>query len=213
MALEIWKGRPRLLVNQGTGVLELLSDTAIDDGQWHNVRAQFNPSYLEVTVDSQKKSLRPRGSDRHINLNGLLYFGGIEPSKRGQAVSQGIQGANKATIGTYGGLRGCLQKLELDGRKIGLPEVLETSKIKAGCVWEYPCLSKSGGPCVMGSVCFQQGTSGFRCECDGPICTKAELGGINSNVMHKPPIPVSFTPFPLQLAHLTNGAQNGLCVQ
>ena len=76
-----------------------------------------------------------------------------------------------AVPGTYGGLRGCLQNLELDGRKIGLPDVLETSGIQATCVWQYPCLAKSS-PCVEGSVCFQQGTSGFKCDCDWPVCIK-----------------------------------------
>ena len=164
---------------------------AIDDGQWHEIRTQFNPSYMEITVDNQKKTLRPASGDKNIDLSGLLYFGGVHHSKRSQAVLQGLKGASHAAAGTYGGLRGCIHDIELDGRKIGLPEVLETSEIQAGCVWEYPCLSKSGGPCVLGSVCFQQGTSGFRCECDGPVCTKAELDGKErQDSLPKPPVPV-----------------------
>ena len=83
---------------QGEGVIELLSDVAIDDGQWHQVRAQFNPSrYMEVTVDGVKKSLRPPDgsgggrADRNIDLSGLLYFGGVHASKLGQANAQGIK--------------------------------------------------------------------------------------------------------------------------
>ncbi len=83
----------------------------------------------------------------------------------------GVKSAVSAQPGTYGGLRGCLQLLELDGRKIGLPDVLETSGIQATCVWQYPCLAKNS-PCVEGSVCFQQGTSGFKCDCDWPVCVK-----------------------------------------
>ena len=50
---------------------------------------------------------------------------------------------------------------------IGLPEVLETSSIQAGCLWQYPCLAQNG-PCIDGAVCFQKDYSGFKCECDQP---------------------------------------------
>ena len=125
---------------QGNGVIELWSDVEVNDGGWHEVRAQFNPSYMEVTVDGRKKSHRPELRDnRHIDLSGLLYFGGIEAVKRSRAVSQGVTAAQAAPVGQLGGLRGCLSQLELDGRRIGLPEVLETNSIEAGCLWQYPC--------------------------------------------------------------------------
>ena len=86
-------------------MIELLSDVAIDDGQWHLVRAQFNPSrYMEVTVDDAKKSLRPPEvggggghTDKNIDLSGLLYFGGVHSSKLGQANAQGIKARNIAS--------------------------------------------------------------------------------------------------------------------
>ena len=72
-------------------MIELWSDVEVNDGGWHEVRAQFNPSYMEVTVDGRKKSHRPELLDnRHIDLSGLLYFGGIEAIKRSRAVSQGF---------------------------------------------------------------------------------------------------------------------------
>ena len=43
---------------QGNGVTELWSDVEVNDGGWHEVKAQFNPSYMEVTVDGRKKSHR-----------------------------------------------------------------------------------------------------------------------------------------------------------
>jgi hypothetical protein len=76
---------------QGNGVIELKSNILVNDGQWHDVKAQFNPAYMEVSVDGEKKSLRPRlGENKHIDLSGLLYFGGIEPgTKKLRAVDQG----------------------------------------------------------------------------------------------------------------------------
>ena len=66
-------------------------------------------------------------------------------------------------------LQGCLQDLELDGRSIGLPEVRETSGIKAGCVWTFPCLSEGSGVCD-GATCVQSGTEGYECKCPEGGC-------------------------------------------
>ncbi len=45
------------------------SNILVNDGQWHDVKAQFNPAYMEVSVDGEKKSLRPRvGENKHIDL-------------------------------------------------------------------------------------------------------------------------------------------------
>lgn len=136
----------------------------MNDGGWHEVKAQFNPSYMEVTVDNIKKSHRPENRDnRQIDLSGPLYFGGVQVTKRSRASAQGVNVASS-------GLRGCLSQLELDGRRIGLPEVLETASIESGCMWQYPCLSS---PCIEGAACLQQSISGFKCECEhAPVCTK-----------------------------------------
>ena len=125
---------------KGNGVIELWSNTKVNDGGWHNVQAQFNPSYLEVTVDGHKKSHRPElRENQHIDLNGLMYFGGMETMKKSRAAMQGVAAAQALPFGQLGGLRGCLSQMELDGRQIGLPEVLETKSIEAGCLWQYPC--------------------------------------------------------------------------
>ncbi len=96
-------------------MIELRSDVVVNDGGWHEVRAQFNPAYMEVSVDGKKKSLRPTGGkSRHIDLSGLLYIGGVEAAKRSRAATQGVKSASKGH-----GLQGCLSQLELDGRRIG----------------------------------------------------------------------------------------------
>ena len=91
---------------QGSGVTELWSDVQVNDGGWHEVKAQFNPSYMEVTVDGVKKFHRPElRQNRHIDLSGLLYFGGIEATKRSRAVSQGVTAAQAAPMGQLGMFR------------------------------------------------------------------------------------------------------------
>ena len=91
-------------------------------------------------MDGHRKSHHSELHDnRHLDLSGLLYFGGIDAAKQSRAVSQGVYAAKGISFGQQGGLRGCLSQLELDGRQIGLPEVLETKFINTGCVWQYPC--------------------------------------------------------------------------
>ena len=76
---------------------------------------------------------------------------------------------------------------------LGLPEVLETSSIQAGCLWQYPCLAPNG-PCIEGAVCFQKDFNGFRCECDhAEVCTKeAFQDGVFGNTRGGRPVAVSF---------------------
>lgn len=150
---------------QGNGIVELSSKSAVNDGRWHELLARFNPSYMEISVDGANETLRPSpGESQHLDLNGLLYFGGVDPSKRSRALSQGVAGASEA-------LEGCIRDLELDGRKIGLPSVKETSGILAGCEWAFPCLEERGVSCHYPEGCVQKGTSGYECVCqNGESC-------------------------------------------
>ncbi len=150
-----------VLLPQGNGVIELLSDTSVTDGNWHTVLAKFNPSYMELTVDGARKTLRPMsGENRHVDLSGLLYFGGVEPSRRERAGKQGV----KAAQSDGSNLEGCLRSLTLDGRQIGLPDVKETSGIVADCIWDFPCLNDPAN-CPSGATCVQVGTDRFKCDC------------------------------------------------
>lgn len=130
---------------QGNGVLELIHPTSLADGAWHEIKTQFNPRYMEITVDGETRTMRPpKGENRRIDLTGPMYFGGIDSEKRrSRARDQGVRSAEEGLQQ----LQGCLQGLLLDGKEIGLPEVKETKGIKAECVWTFPCLDcgASGG--------------------------------------------------------------------
>ena len=57
-------------------------------------------------MDGVKKFHRPElRQNRHIDLSGLLYFGGIEATKRSRAVSQGVTAAQAAPMGQLGMFR------------------------------------------------------------------------------------------------------------
>ncbi len=93
-----------------------------------------------------------------------MFVGGILLKKKARAIKQGVRAAAAA-----GGLQGCLHNLRLDGRLIGLPEVLETYEVRAGCGWEFPCAA-AVSPCGAGETCSQEGMAGHSCSCAQPPC-------------------------------------------
>ncbi len=58
-------------------MIELKSSSQVSDGRWHQLRAQFNPTYMELGVDGERKSQRTRsdGSKSALEINGPIYFG------------------------------------------------------------------------------------------------------------------------------------------
>nr|XP_040572532.1 chondroitin sulfate proteoglycan 4-like [Lepeophtheirus salmonis] len=176
VALEIWDGVPRLLLNQGNGPIELSSGVRISDGKWHEVLAQFSPKYLELSVDGQRKYERPSlksNSNKHIDLSGHLYFGGMDSRIRKRAIEEhGIDSSTESP------LNGCISDIQLDGRLIGLPDVVETLNIRPGCLWTFPCFESN--PCSKGKVCRQKDLADYICV------KKAENkdGGYNKNTHH-----------------------------
>ena len=104
---------------KGNGVIELWSNTKVNDGGWHNVQAQFNPSYLEVTVDGHKKSHRPElRENQHIDLNGLMYFGGMETMKKSRAAMQGVAAAQALPLRTWMSLSKDMMRTTLERSRI-----------------------------------------------------------------------------------------------
>ena len=82
---------------QGNGVLELKGPSRVDDGRWHEVTTQFTPSYMEVSVDGEKRLLRPSlGENRHVDLSGLMYFGGVDSARVDRAREQGVKASGES---------------------------------------------------------------------------------------------------------------------
>ncbi len=171
---------------QGDGVTELLGSTRVSDGSWHEIRVVFSHSGEgSISIDGRKEAKRgPRqsSSPRSIDLGGL-YFGGIDPSKRARALSQGVDSVGEQLqvrpllvrcldhhhLQPFLRIQGCLLDIELNGSRLGLPDVKETSGVKADCVWTFPCLEKDAGSkrCHKGASCVQKGTGGYECKCPG----------------------------------------------
>ena len=128
---------------------------------------------VELTIDGRRSSGSSSGSGnslrgndpsgnsgqlssspaKYLELSGQIYLGGIEGSRRVRALGQGVRTANMS-------LQGCIRRLELDGRLLGLREARVTRHVAADCQWHYPCSATIGSPtwpCLEGAQCFQVG--------------------------------------------------------
>jgi hypothetical protein len=55
------------------------------------VVVQFNPTFMEISVDGASVSQRlPQGGSRFLDLADTVYVGGIELNKRSRALGQGL---------------------------------------------------------------------------------------------------------------------------
>nr|CAD7456886.1 unnamed protein product [Timema tahoe] len=222
VGLELVNGQLRLLLDKGNGAIELLGDRLVSDGDWHSVEVQFNPTFVEllgdrllsdgrrhslevqfnptfveVSVDGAANSLRlPQGGSRYLDLADTAFLGGLELNKRARAMNQGLRAADAS-------FKGCLRKVEVDGRRLGIPDARVTQGIVPDCVWEFPC---AGEPCVAGAQCVQQGVDSFRCECDQPLCVKPDYADTYT-VFSKPTLAIDLEILsltPLQVAEGDN---------
>ncbi|VVC37769.1 Concanavalin A-like lectin/glucanase domain,Laminin G domain [Cinara cedri] len=191
VGVELVGGKIRVAQNWGSGVTELYSDVTINDGVWHSINVAMEAGGLDVTIDSPKhkyhlsfnNSAQP---SKHLDLSTVLYVGGLEVNMRSGALASGMLSAGNS-------FKGCIRGISNDGRALGLPDALDTSKLISRCVWSYPCTEK---PCVHSPDigCSQIGINSFKCTgCENhndPQCVRPEFVQTH-NTMLKVPLPIS----------------------
>ncbi|XP_039276162.1 chondroitin sulfate proteoglycan 4-like [Nilaparvata lugens] len=166
VGLELVAGRPRVVLDKGNGAVEQTGDVRVADGEWHSVAVHFTPALVEVTVDGKVVSTKlAQGGSKHYDLGDTVHIGGIELNKRSRALGQGLRTADTS-------YKGCLRNVEVDGRRLGIPQAKVTQGILPDCVWVYPCRQQ---PCVPEATCLQLGVNSFHCECDRPHCVKDDF--------------------------------------
>lgn len=158
-AIEIWKGKIRVLFKYADKFAELLNDEHVANGHWHRVTIRLSKSTVELTIGSNVKTTKlPRSLN--IEYSDTLYIGGIELMKRTRAIAKGLKTADSS-------YKGCLKGLSIDDKLKGLPNVLVSEGLLAGCMWQYPCLKK---PCEDNAQCIQEGLDSFYCKCQEENC-------------------------------------------
>ncbi|XP_031749305.1 contactin-associated protein-like 5 [Xenopus tropicalis] len=166
----------------GSGPTEVLlhSVSALNDGQWHYVKAERNMKEATLIVDNQPKRLAREALDGRIRLplSSQLYVGGTLSNRQR-------------------GFVGCIRSLQFNGQMIDLKERARlTPDIRPGCPGHcgtYGHLCRNNGKCV-------EKRNGYFCDCtnsayEGPSCVKEVSAmfeaGTSVTYIFQEPYPVS----------------------
>ena len=158
VAVELVEGHIRVSMDNGAGLVDLFSESAVNDGIWHQVELQLSASSIGLVIDGHSNGLRTAGSissagsgstsGKYMELTGQVYLGGIESARQARAEKQGVRNANSS-------LQGCIRRLDVDGKLMGLADARVTKNVSPECGWHYPCSSPDNPPCVESAVCHQ----------------------------------------------------------
>ncbi|XP_069586113.1 contactin-associated protein-like 5 [Ranitomeya imitator] len=165
----------------GNGPLDvsLQSISALNDGQWHQVRAERTIKEVSLIIDNQPRKLVPSPSDRRVRVlpNAQLYVGG--------------------TSSRHKGFVGCLRSLKINGQTLDLEEKARvTLGIRPGCPGHC---SSYGNLCHNNGKCVEK-RNGYTCDCtnsayEGPYCTEEVSAlfeaGTSVTYIFQEPYPVS----------------------
>ena len=182
VAVELVEGHVRLALDTGNGVVDVFSQSAVNDGQWHQLDIQFSAASLSLTVDGSAVNggVASGGGGskgmKYVELSGNVFLGGIESGRQARAEKQGVRSSNSS-------VQGCVRRLQVDGRPLGLAEARVTRRVSAGCGWRFACAETR--PCVESATCSQRGTDSFQCDCLQPPCTRPQFIGTVSSAATK----------------------------
>ncbi|XP_076443318.1 chondroitin sulfate proteoglycan 4-like [Babylonia areolata] len=175
LSLEIVEGRPKLSVNSGSGVVEVVLVEMVNDGRWHELDLSVSQSTVELRVDSISNTTRFGGETSHINLAGHLFVGGLGLKARAHALRLGLR-ALQGDRSMKGSMLGCIRNIVINSRPYGFREVQVSRHIDPVCSWVFPCAPQ---PCIEGAECVETGDM-FRCVCDQPVCEKEDSSSSNN---------------------------------
>uniref|UniRef100_T1KNP3 Laminin G domain-containing protein n=1 Tax=Tetranychus urticae TaxID=32264 RepID=T1KNP3_TETUR len=167
LAIELVNGTIQVTANDGSGLIIVPSDLAVNTGHWHSVNITFKPDWYEISVDGRSKKFQSNQKEsRYYDFTSDLYVGGIDVSKMLIASQQGLKSFLSDSIDTS--FKGCIRSLHLNSIPMGQRQLLVTKGVHSNCLWDYPCLVSK--PCINGSTCLPEGYNSFRCFCESGNC-------------------------------------------
>lgn len=129
LAIELVNGLLHFSVDDGSGSTTQVANSApLDDNKWHMVHVkQTSPHSFDIIVDGLPSTINLRRTTNRIDLNGLLYVGGIR-----EDMSEDLP----IFINSRRSFVGCLATLKINGRlkNLYLDAVEKTeSMLSRGC--------------------------------------------------------------------------------
>lgn len=168
LSLEILDGQPKLSVNSGSGLVEVVLVDKVNDGKWHQLDLSVSQSTVELRIDNARNTTRFGGEQSHLNLAGHLFVGGLGLKARAHALRLGLTSL-QGERAMKGSLVGCVRNIVINSREFGFRELQVSRHVDTVCSWTFPCAS---GPCVEDAECVEAGQQ-FRCICDQSVCEKS----------------------------------------
>ncbi|XP_035732871.1 neurexin-1-like isoform X7 [Vespa mandarinia] len=173
-AFEILGGHLYLHADLGSGSVKVrASKQRVDDGVWHDVALRRVDRDGRVTVDDSTVEFRTPGDSTQLDLDGLLYIGGVGAPFAPLTVPPVLW------TGTLRqGYVGCMRDLVINGHPVdiaGYAQQQDSGAVRPAC-HAQPSLHCSSQPCMHGGYCLE-GWNRFHCDCTGtpftgPTCGK-----------------------------------------
>ncbi|XP_076324369.1 neurexin 1-like isoform X2 [Tachypleus tridentatus] len=173
IAIELVNGHLHYIFNMGDGPRKVRSNTrrTLNDNKWHAVTiGRLTLHQHTLMVDDMIATVTSMGSNVHLDLDGLLYLGGVQESM--------YEKLPKIVLSKYG-FTGCIASLDLNGETLdpSSDALIPSTLVSKGCAGpERKCSSSA---CANHGVCVQLWNS-YTCDCDmtsftGPTCSDESI--------------------------------------
>ncbi|CAN7944120.1 unnamed protein product, partial [Ixodes pacificus] len=174
VAVELVDGHLHYLFNLGDGPRKVRSNTAspLNDNRWHAVTlGRSSLRQHSLVVDDRVATVTSPGSNVHLDLDGLLYLGGVR---------RGGYSSLPKLLSSRTGFQGCLASLDLNGEVLHPLDdaVVPSALVARGCQGTWtPC---GDGACSNGGSCVPAWNDRQSCDCDatsfsGPTCADESI--------------------------------------
>nr|XP_029484830.1 neurexin-1a-like isoform X8 [Oncorhynchus nerka] len=193
-AIEMLDGHLYLLLDMGSGTTKTKAiDRKVNDGEWYHVDFQRDGRSGTISVNSQRTAYTAPGDSEILDLDDILYLGGLPEDRQGLIFPTEVWTA----LLNYGYV-GCVRDLFVDGQSKDIRRLAEAQRavgVKPSCSREPPkqCLSN---PCQHSATC-REGWNRYVCDCSGtgylgPACERdATILSYDGSKFMKVQLPVS----------------------
>lgn len=167
ICVELVNGHINYIFDMGDGAVTIKDKSKVhmNDNRWHSVSIRRpGPKIHSLTVDDTIETYMTIGNNMHLNLDGILYIGGVFKD-----MYAGLPAAIQSRVG----FEGCMASVDLADISASLTDdaVVPSSLVVSGCEGPTKC---SQNACANRGICVQQWNA-YACECDmtsftGPTC-------------------------------------------